>query len=182
MKKLLLLLFALGLFSTSYGQLGIRAGLNSGNFSDTNYNAKVGFHAGGYYRMDIGFISVEPGVQFSIKGYETNALPTGAVVSEKLSYLDVPLLVRLNIYEFLNVFVGPQGSLLLARKYELDGNVDSSTDVIKGFDLGGVVGIGVNTPVGVNFQLSYDLGLTSLNYYNSNVQNRVLKLSIGIDI
>jgi len=182
MKKISLLILTLGFCFAAQAQFGIRAGLSSGNFSDTNYNAKLGFHAGGYYRLGSGFISVEPGAQFSIKGYETNALPNGAVVSEKLSYLDIPVLVRLNIYEFLNVFAGPQGSLLLARKYELDGNTDTSTEAIKGFDLGAVVGLGVSIAGGVNFQLSYDLGLTSLNYYNKDVKNRVFKLSVGIDI
>jgi hypothetical protein len=182
MKKLLFLVLTFGFISTSQAQFGIRAGLNSGNFSDTNYNAKVGFHAGGYYRFDIGFISVEPGVQYSIKGYEGNDGRTGSVISEKLNYIDIPVLIRMNIYPFLNVFAGPQGSLLLSRKYELDGNTNTSTDPIRGYDLGGVVGLAVSLDSGVNFQMSYDPGLKSLNYYNSNVKNRVLKISVGIDI
>jgi len=64
------------------------------------------------------------------------------VISEKLNYVDIPVLIRLNIYPFLNVFAGPQASLLLSRKYELDGNTDTSTEVISGYDLGGVVGLG----------------------------------------
>ncbi len=182
MKKLLLLLFSLGVFHFSYAQLpGIRAGINSGNFSDTNYNAKLGFHAGGYYRIGTGFISVEPGVQYSVKGYETNVAITGGVVSEKLTYVDIPLLVRLNIYEFLNVFAGPQLSLLMSRKYEADGVIDKSTDGIEGKDIAGVVGLGVSAAGGLNFQLSYDIGITSLNYYNKDVKNRVFKLSVGYD-
>lgn len=182
MKKLFLFLLTFGLFFTANAQFGIRAGLSSGNFSDTNFNAKVGFHAGGYYRLSAGSISVEPGVQYSIKGYETNSPVNGSVISDKLSYIDIPVLIRLDIYPFLNVFAGPQGSLLLSRKYERDSGTDTSTDVIRGYDLGGVVGLAVSIPSGINFQLSYDLGLTSLNYFNTDVKNRVLKLSVGIDI
>jgi hypothetical protein len=182
MKKLFLFLVAFGVFFAANAQFGIRAGLSSGNFSDTNFNAKVGYHVGGYYRLGTGFISVEPGVQFSTKGYEGNVKTTGAVISEKLNYVDIPVLVRLNVYEFLNVFAGPQASLLLSRKYELDGNTDTSTEVISGYDIGGVVGLGVSILSGINFQISYDLGLKSLNYYNTDVKNRVLKLSVGIDI
>jgi hypothetical protein len=182
MKKLFLFSVAFGLFFAANAQFGIRAGLSSSNFSDTNFNAKLGFHAGGYYRLGTGFISVEPGVQYSIKGYEGNVKTTGAVISEKLNYVDIPVLIRLNIYPFLNVFAGPQASLLLSRKYELDGNTDTSTEVISGYDLGGVVGLGVSLVSGINFQISYDLGLKSLNYYNADVKNRVLKLSVGIDI
>jgi hypothetical protein len=182
MKKLFLFLVTFGLIFAANAQFGIRAGLSSGNFSDTNFNAKVGYHVGGYYRLGTGFISVEPGVQFSTKGYEGNVKTTGAVISEKLNYIDIPVLIRLNVYEFLNVFAGPQASLLLSRKYELDGNTDTSTEAIRGYDLGGVVGLGVSIPSGVNFQISYDLGLTSLNYYNTDVKNRVLKLSVGFDL
>lgn len=182
MKKLFLFLLAFGLFFAAHAQFGIRAGVSSGNFSDTNYNAKLGFHVGGYYRLGNRSFSVEPGAQYAVKGYEGNATTNGAVISEKLNYIDIPVLFRLNVYEFLNVFAGPQASLLLSRKYELDGNTDTSTEPIRGYDIGGVVGLAVSIPSGVNFQISYDLGLTSLNYYNTDVKNRVLKLSVGIDI
>jgi len=182
MKKLFLFLFTFSLFFAANAQFGIRAGLSSGNFSDTNFNSKLGFHAGGYYRFDTGSISIEPGVQYSVKGYEGSVKTTGVTISEKLSYIDIPVLIRLKIYPFLNVFAGPQASLLLARKYELDGNTFTSTGAISGYDLGGVVGLGVSIPSGINFQISYDLGLKSLNYYNVDVKNRVLKLAVGIDL
>jgi hypothetical protein len=181
MKKILILLLSIGLFGTAQAQFGIRAGLSSANFSDTNFNAKLGFHAGGYYQFDAGFLSIEPGLQYAQKGYEGNEAATGAVISEQLSYLDVPVLFRLNFLPFLNVFAGPQASVLLSRNYELAGNVNNSTDVVRGYDLGGVVGIGVGFPLGLNAQLSYDLGLTSLNYFDTDVKNRVLKISIGYD-
>jgi len=182
MKKLFLFLFSFCLFLAANAQVGIRAGLSAGNFSDTNFNSKLGFHAGGYYQLGTGFISVEPGIQYSTKGYKADAKTTGVMISEKLSYIDIPVLIRLNIYPFLNVFAGPQASLLLSRKYELDGNTDTSTEVISGYDLGGVVGLGVSMLSGINLQISYDLGLKSLNYYNIDVKNRALKLSVGIDL
>lgn len=65
--------------------------------------------------MGTGFISLEPGVQYSIKGYEGNVKSTGVVISEKLNYVDILVLIRLNIYPFLNVFAGPQASFVLSR-------------------------------------------------------------------
>ena len=38
---------------------------------------------------------------------------------------------------------------------------------------------GLKVAAGLNLQASYDLGLSSLNYFNTDVSNRVLKLSIG---
>jgi hypothetical protein len=182
MKKLLLLLLSVGIISAAQAQFGVRAGYSTSNFSDTNFTSKSGFHLGGYYRYGNGFLSIEPGLQYSQKGYETQA-STSAEVSERLGYLDIPVLLRLNsvFLPFLNVFAGPQASLLLSRNYDLGGITNTSTEVIRGYDIGGVVGVGVGFESGFNAQLSYDLGFTDLNYFNSNVKNRVLKVSVGFD-
>lgn len=183
MKKLLVFVFALGLFSTAQAQFGVRAGLSSANFSDFDSNPLLGFHVGAYYKKDLGFISLEPGIQFSQKGHERIAsIGDGGVKSDRLNYVDIPVLIRVNFLPFLNVFAGPQGSVLVSRKLEfLDGSTDTSTEPIKGYDIAGVVGVGANLPLGLNAQVSYDIGFQSLNYYNQDVKNNVLKISIGYD-
>ncbi len=182
MKKILVLFFTLGIFGCANAQLfGVRAGLSSANFSDTNYNAKVGFHVGGYYRFEIDNFAIEPGIQFSQKGYEANEKTTGSVIDERLNYLDFPLLFRLDVIPVLNVFAGPQASFLLSRKYELAGVTSTSTEVIRGYDFGGIIGIGAYITGGLNLQLSYDFGLTGLNYFDTDVKNQVLKISAGLD-
>lgn len=180
MKKILAALFFLTIVTVSANaQFGVRAGFSSSNFSKTNYRSKSGFHFGGYYTVDKTFISIEPGMFFSKKGYESEELLTGRVVDENLSYLDIPLLVRLNIIPKFNVFAGPQASLLLAREYQLGDQITNTTDVIRGYDLGGVIGAQVILPYGFNAQVNYDFGLTSLNYFNSNFKTQVFKVSIG---
>jgi hypothetical protein len=181
MKKLLLLLLSVGILGATQAQFGVRAGYSASNFSDTNFTSKSGFHLGGYYRYGNGFLSIEPGLQYSQKGYETTQAVTSAEVTERLGYLDIPVLVRLNFLPFLNVFAGPQASLLLSRNYDLGGITSNSTEPIRGYDLGGVVGVGVGLASGFNAQLNYDLGFTDLNYFNSNVKNRVFKVSVGFD-
>lgn len=183
MKKLLVLVFALGFFGTAQAQFGVRAGLSSANFSDFDSDPILGFHAGAYYKKDLGFISIEPGIQYSQKGYERmGTTGTPAVKNDRLSYLDIPVLVRFNFLPILNIFAGPQGSVLVARKLGFaDGSTDTSTEPIKAYDLGGVIGVGANLPLGLNAQLSYDIGFQSLNYYNQDVKNNVLKISIGYD-
>ncbi|MBB6328572.1 hypothetical protein FHS59_004228 [Algoriphagus iocasae] len=182
MKKFLFLILCIGFISTAQAQFGLRAGLNSSNFSDTNFDAKLGFHAGGYYKLDLGIIDIEPGVQYSQKGYEGTDTMNGDDINERLNYIDVPVLVRFNFLPVVNVFAGPQGSILVSRKYDLGGTTSTSTEVIKGYDIGGVVGVGVNLPLGLNVQASYDFGLSSLNYFNTDVKNRVLKISLGVEL
>ena len=180
MKKLLVLVFALGIFGTAQAQFGVRAGFNSANFSDFESDPFAGFHAGAYYKKDLGFISLEPGIQYSQKGHER----TGAtlVKNDRLNYVDVPVLVRVNFLPFLNVFAGPQGSVLVSRKLEyVDGSTETTTEPIKGYDIAAVVGVGANLPLGLNAQVSYDIGLQSANYYNQDVKNNTLKISLGYD-
>jgi hypothetical protein len=178
MKKILTLFFLITFAGMAHAQIGIRAGLNSSNFSSTDYSNKTGFHLGGYYLIKKDFISIEPGIQYSQKGYNTVMLG-GSDVSETLGYLDVPLLFRLNFLSILNAFAGPQASVLLSRNYESGNTTSTSTDVIRGYDMGGVVGVGVSVFGGLNAQISYDMGFTNLNYFDVDVKNRVLKLSLG---
>lgn len=183
MKKLLILVFALGLFGTAQAQFGVRAGYSSANFSDFGSDAISGFHAGAYWRKDLGFISIEPGLQYAQKGYSSEgSIGAPPIETEKLSYLDVPVLLRVNFLPFLNVFAGPQGSVLVSRKLEyVDGSTETDTEPIRGYDISGVVGVGANLPLGLNAQVSYDIGFQSVNYYNQDVKNNVLKVSIGYD-
>ena len=181
MKKILWIFFLLGLAGSAYAQFGFRAGYSSANFSDTNFSPKTGFHAGVYYTAGSEFIKIEPGLQFSQKGYTGNG-NMGAAIDEQLNYLDMPVLIRLNLLPMVNVFAGPQASFLLSRNYQLGAVTSNSMEVLAGYDLGGVVGAQFNLPLGLNLQASYDIGMKSLNYFNTDVKNRVFKVSLGFSL
>ncbi|MDF2157540.1 porin family protein [Algoriphagus sp. CAU 1675] len=181
MRKVLILFFVLGVIGSAQAQFGLRAGLSSANFAVTDFDATIGFHVGGYYQLETDLLTLEPGIQFSQKGYETINPNTNNLISESLSYIDIPVLVRYEVVPLLNVFAGPQAGLLAGRNYKEDGNNQTSTDPVKGYELAGVIGVGMKLPAGVNFQVSYDFGVTSLNYFDTDVKNRVLKISAGFD-
>jgi hypothetical protein len=67
----------------------------------------------------------------------------------------------------------------VSRNYTLGNTTSTSLEPIRGYELGAVVGVGLKVAAGLNLQASYDLGLSSLNYFNTDVSNRVLKLSLG---
>ncbi|MBA4301264.1 porin family protein [Algoriphagus alkaliphilus] len=179
MRKVLMAFFLVGIAATAQAQFGVRAGFNSANFSNTNFEAKAGFHLGAYYSIGTDFISFEPGIQYSQKGYQATEAGTGRSVDEKLGYIDIPVLVRLNLIPSVNIFAGPQASLLASSVYKLGDDTFDSSAAIRGYDLGGVVGAQVKLPMGLNAQASYDFGLSSLNYYNTDVKNQVFKISLG---
>ena len=178
MRKVLLAIFLVGIVATAQAQFGVRAGYNSANFSDTNFDAKSGFHVGAYYTIGTELISIEPGLQYSQKGYK-GVDGMGKSLDEKLGYIDIPVLVRLNLIPALNIFAGPQASLHLSSEYQIGEDTFDSSEAIRGYDIGGVVGAQVKLPLGLNAQASYDFGLTSLNYYNLDVKNQVFKISLG---
>jgi hypothetical protein len=178
MKKILGLFFLLILAGKVNAQFGIRAGYSSSNFSDTNFEARSGLHAGIYYTAGSSFVKVEPGIQFAQKGYQGKD-DMGISIDEELNYLDIPVLVRLNLLPMINVFAGPQASFLISRNYQLGMITSNSQEVLSAYDLGGVVGAQFKLPMGLNVQASYDIGLKSLNYYNTDVKNSSFKLSLG---
>jgi hypothetical protein len=179
MRKILLAIFLVGIVATAQAQFGVRAGFSSANFSNTNFDSRSGFHLGAYYTVGSDFISVEPGLQYSQKGYRTTELGTGKSIDEQLGYIDIPVLLRLNLIPAVNIFAGPQASLLLSSDYTLGDQTSDSSEAIKGYDLGGVVGAQFRLPLGLNAQASYDFGLISLNYFNNDVKNQVFKISLG---
>lgn len=179
MRKVLLVFFLVGLATAAQAQFGVRAGYNSSNFSNTNFDAKSGFHIGAYYTIGADFISIEPGIQYSQKGYKGTQAGTGDAVEEKLGYIDIPVLVRLKLIPALNIFAGPQASVFASSDYQLGDQSSDSSEAIKGYDIGGVFGAQAKLPLGFNVQASYDLGFTSLNYYDTDVKNQVFKISLG---
>ncbi|WP_291783565.1 porin family protein [Cecembia sp.] len=179
MKKPFLLLFGVLLVfsaTNSYAQFGARGGLNVANFDGFSFNSRLGFHLGAFYEYELQpEWSIEPGIYFSQKGYKSSS----GDIRENLGYIDIPILARYRFADMFNVFAGPQGSLLVSRNYTLNGNVSQTMEVLRGYDIAGVLGAGVDLPYDINLQISYDLGLVSLNYFDVNVKNRVFKFSVA---
>jgi hypothetical protein len=174
---LLIILCFLAFEKTSFAQFGVRTGLTSSNFTQYDFNARLGLHLGAYYNYSINDkFSVEPGLFYSQKGY-TFKTPK---INENINYIDIPVLVRYHVNEKFNVFAGPQASAPISRKY-VRGNdaVNTSLQSIRGYDGAAVIGLGHQMPSGLNFQVSYEMGLVNLNYFNNNVKNQALKFSIG---
>ncbi|MBD8487232.1 PorT family protein [Echinicola sp. CAU 1574] len=180
MKRIQILILAFILLAgiqQVYGQTGIRAGWNYPEIKGISSDGNSGFHAGIYHKISLlGLIAVEPGIQYSQKGCKLD--DNGMTATERLHYIDIPILARLGFIPLLNVFAGPQASVLVARNYE--GSTDvSSLDELTKFDIGGVVGVGINLPLGFNVQGSYDFGFSDLNYSDVDTKNSVYKVSIG---
>ena len=187
MKKAVLLLTFLVSLTAAQAQIGIRAGFGSANFSNGDsqraFTSIAGLHLGAYYGLPItDKLTVEPGLFYSGKGYKTVPMGATTEITEKLGYVDVPVLARYVVHPSLNVFAGPQAGFLLSRTRTNGSVKDTNTEPIGGYEIGAVLGVGYTLVSGVNVQLSYDFGLVPFNYYSPpspKVNNTVVKFSVG---
>ncbi len=145
--------------------LGLKGGLNVYNINNDNnseYDSKLGFHAGliGHIHLTRQF-AVQPELVYSVQGAKyTN----GGIESKlNLGYINIPVLLQ---YMFDNGFrlqAGPQIGFMLNAKTEIG---DVKTDVKDGFktvDFGLGFGAGYVTPSGFGIDARYNLGLSNIN-------------------
>lgn len=179
-------LCALTLFiSASFGMLhaqdnnvntefGVKGGFNMSNLiSDgenkpNDENVLYGFNAGVYATLPISdFVAIQPEILFTTKGSELkyNNDVTSGNAKFKLNYIEVPLLVRVNITKNFNVHAGGYASYLVSSKVtgsgDFDFNEDVDTDDLNKFDAGIAAGVGVDfNPISIG--LRYNYGLTTI--------------------
>jgi hypothetical protein len=152
-------------------EFGIKGGFNMSNLyngdADDN-NILYGFNAGVYATLPVSdFIAIQPEILFTTKGAEleyNNAFATGTG-KFKLNYIEVPLLVRVNITRNFNIHAGGYASYLVSSKVKGDGDFsfdeDLDTEDLNKFDAGLAAGIGVDfSPISIG--LRYNYGLTTV--------------------
>src|SRR6476469_2413177 len=119
-------------------QVGIRGSANFTTFGGTTQvNSSVtgrstvdaqhetGWSAGFFVNIPLGtkVISIEPAVEYARKGAEIeNVAGTTSGFQQKISYVDVPLVLRLGVGKAFNVYAGPQMSFLLKTETETTGS------------------------------------------------------------
>jgi hypothetical protein len=194
MKKFLLLPVCLLcisslLFAQKRLGAGLKAGVNvatqvtSGMAENVDSQSLVGFHGGvtvNYFILDRLAIQIDGLI--SQKGSKwSDPYFSG---KDKLSYLDIPMLVRFQVLDFLNIHAGPQfGFLLKATQIQDGGDKVDIDDYYKSTDIGMVLGAEANLPLNLNVTLRYIFGLSSVDtevYYDvDDWRNNVFQVSIG---
>lgn len=205
-KKLLFASLALGLMSISGIQaqektasFGFKGGLNFSNlYTDQvdDNNVLTGFNAGLYAKFPIAKgIAIQPEISYTTKGAElvyNNAFAKGTS-KFNVNYIEVPVLLVMNITDNFNVHVGPYAAYMVSGKTETDSNIFSSqnqldTNDFNKFDAGIAGGVGVDLDA-LNFGVRYNYGLTNIgkernfggtNYTFPDAKNSVLSVYVGL--
>lgn len=221
MKNAFLLFSFLTISAFSFAQttpvFGVRAGiLSSGmrgdavnsfqnilNFSNGKVTTKnfTGFFAGGYASIPMNSnLSFEPGIYYSLKGYELdgsiglkgmNIIGVNAKAILQSQYVDIPVLLKGNFGGF-QVFAGPQVSYLAQSNLKTSAGVlginllNKSIDVTSQFnrwDVAVTGGIGYQFTNGLSLSASYDYGLSKADaHQNWNAYNHAVKIGLGINL
>ena len=202
-KKLIFASLALGLMSISGMQAqekiasyGFKGGLNFSNlYTDKvdDNNVLTGFNAGLYAKFPIAKgIVIQPEISYTTKGAElvyNNAFVKGTA-KFNVNYIEVPVLLVMNITDNFNVHVGPYAAYMVSGKTSNDSNLmstqrDLDTDDFNKFDAGLAGGLGIDLDA-VNFGVRYNYGLTKIekdsnaSYISSDAKNSVLSVYVGL--
>ena len=155
--------------SSNETQFGVKGGVNFSNIYDTEVddnNVLTSFNAGFYATLPVGdIISIQPEILYSRKGGELNydnAVATGTA-QFRLNYLEVPVLLKVNITENLNVHAGPYFAYLIDAEVNNDANGEAidfedayDNDDFNKFDVGISGGIGYEfNSLGIGARYNY---------------------------
>ncbi|MBF4473689.1 MULTISPECIES: porin family protein [Flavobacterium] len=139
-------------------QFSIKGGVNFSKIYDTEVNqnnALTSFNAGFYLSFPVtGIISVQPEALYTQKGGEltyNNPVFSGKTQFQ-LNYIEVPILLKINITKNLTVHSGPYFSYLIDAKVSnnADGNLIDLKDTYKNDDFS-KTDIGISGGIGFDF-------------------------------
>lgn len=178
-KSLTFILITLGFVVSSHSQVtdalipqfGIKGGANFSNLYtedvDDN-NVLTSFNAGIFTTFPLtNSIAFQPELLYSIKGSEleyNNAFASGTA-KFKLNYIELPLLLKLNLVKNFNIHAGPYFAYLVdaqitnesdSGSFDFENNYDN--DDFNKFDTGLAAGVGIDLDkVGIGLRYNYGL-------------------------
>lgn len=178
---------------------GLKGGMNLSNMSVDpqeleDHDSLKSFAVGAWYGLPLNRrLTFRTEALYSVKGDAESA--GGYTASTHMTYLDVPVLAKIGFMHDgpfqPSLFLGPALALNLSAKSTLEGNGSNAEldvkDQIRPFDVGLVVGGGVDFPVGgrsYGVELRYSKGLSNAagEEANGSARNDVIAImgSIGL--
>lgn len=171
-------------------KLGAKAGINLSNFTASEYDATTGFHIGVLAEVFLSEeFSIQPEILYSTQGAEGKADYTDSDYTWEYNfdYINIPILAKYYFAEGFSVHAGPQLGFLTKAESKEDYNGEKETfdikEYVNSFDFGINLGVGYELPMGVFFDVRYNLGLTKINKESDSedddLKNSVFQIGVG---
>ena len=184
-------------------RFGLKGGVNFSNlYTNDESQAKMltGFNAGVYGKLSVTrHIAVQPELYFTVKGAEVtyNTLFVDGTARFNLNYLELPLLLVVNVTDHFSFHVGPYGSYLIngsvknisnINLFNFEQNIDSND--YNRFDAGLMAGAGIDLGF-LSLGARYSYGLTNIgkektflgiSYTVPDAKNGVINLYLSVSI
>ncbi|MEO5789055.1 MAG: porin family protein [Gelidibacter sp.] len=165
---------------------GLKLGYNLAavSFDDVSETGqRHGFFVGFYGESFVsGAVAIQIELMYSQQGYELK--DNGGTFTQKLDYLNLPLMLKIYPVSHFFLEAGPQVGLAISHKEEFDSNFglfDTSQEFDpQRFDWGFNFGTGFKSDSGISLGVRYHLGMGSI-YDEGSPKNRVWQFALGID-
>lgn len=184
-------------------RFGFKGGLNSATlFADDVDNTKsiAGFNVGLFAKLPLtSFISIQPELYYTTKGADItyNNIFVNGTARFNLNYIELPVLVAINITKNFNVHAGPYAAFLVNGKvsnrsnvslFNFEDNIDKSD--YNEIDFGLAVGLGVDIGslgIGVRYNYGFNTvgkerSFAGTDYTFPDAQNGVLNLYLSLSL
>ena len=179
---------------------GVKGGLSMANLTGDdveNTDARYGGCFGGFVEIPINqMVSFQPELLYAMKGATESWEVSGEdhEIAFKLSYIEIPVLFKINIPMGGNyrpcLLLGPEVAFKASSdvEYTVGGSsIESEVENIKSTDLGMIIGGGVGFPMAnrtAMFEIRYDFGLTTIDDSDmeADVKNTALSILFGITL
>ena len=184
-------------------RIGIKGGVNfstlyAENVDDTKM--LTGINLGLFAKLPLSdHFALQPELYYTMKGAEVkyNNFFVDGTARFNLNYIEVPLLLVINITDFVNIHVGPYASYLISGRAKNESNVNLfdfeenlDTDDYNKFDLGIAAGVGLDFNA-ISLGLRYNHGTTTIGkeetflgttYTFPDAKNGVLSLYLSLSL
>lgn len=167
-------------FSQQKITYGIKAGVNlTGFHTDNGTNSDlIGFHIGGLAKMELNkTFDLQTELNLNTKGGIFVIPMTPKSPEIKLTYLNIPVLLKTKITPKFSFDAGPEFGFLISQKAELNGETFDISDV-SSFDLNLNAGLSYEFENGIVTQARYGYGFTQL-FDGEDYKNSCISFSLG---
>lgn len=189
MKHLLIAIIAIISASTIQAGNKINVGPKAGLLVSSMTNAgDASPRISGYFGLFLSYkfnetLSIQPELLYTMQGVKEDQL--GVEAKLNLDYLQIPIMLKLNLVKDLYLEVGPQIGFNTNSKVKgsMDG-IEASVDVkdmINTVDFSFAVGFGYDFPIGLTANMRYNAGLTNVFKDIDNEDNsKHMLFSLGL--